>query len=193
MMLQMPAGALSPGAHDSPVHPRQGGAARLRDDPELRALLEGGGGVLGHTAVTQGFDDIEPGPIPAGSMRVLSSSVIVAGRADVMVEQTDDGQVLTGMRGSNNECRLIFRNAYGRVRCELRTMSISADAHVGFLDHRRLDEVQTFSISRPRSLHGECRGSLWTVLEFRAEPLCEVQGIVWRGGLLQIARVTLTP
>jgi hypothetical protein len=193
MMLQMP--AAEPCSDDYHPRPRASSAiaGRLCDNPELRAALEGGGGVLGSTVAVQAFDELEPGAVHAGSLRVLSSTVIVAGRSDVIVEQTDTGQVLTGTRGSNNDCRIIFRHAYGRVRCELRTMTTSADVHLGFLDHRRFEEVQTFSISRPRSLHGECRGALWTTLEFRAEALCEVQGLVWRGGLLQIARITLTP
>jgi hypothetical protein len=193
MMLQMPMAGVVSGHPDRPIPTLHVSGGRLRDDPALLAVLEGSGSVLGKATVVQAFDEIEPGTIHAGDMRVLSSIVIVAGRSDVIIEQTDDGQVLTATRGSNNDCRLIFRHAYGRACCELRTTGSSADAHLGFLDHRRFEEVQTFSISRPRSMHGECRGSLWTTLEFRADPLCELQGIVWRGGLLQIAKLTLVP
>jgi hypothetical protein len=181
-----------------PVAPRQAqrdrsGSTHAWDGPRLRSLLEDQGGTLGPCGVEQRFDDEHLGLIRAGEMLALPALVIVAGETDAIIEQSDDGNVLTGRRGSSNDCRLIFRHAYGRVRCTLRTVNTTGDVHIGLLDHRRFDEVQAINILRPRGTRGDTRGSLWTTLEYRADPLCELQGIAWRGGLIQIASISLSP
>lgn len=175
----------------SPIAPLR--STRGWDNRELRSLLEGGGGVLGDHRVDQRFDDDHLGIIKAGSVCALPALVILAGDADVVIEQSEDGTVLTGRRGVSNDCRLIFRHAYGCVRCTLRTVHGAGDVHIGLLDHRRFDEVQAISILRPRGGRNDSRGTLWTTLEYHADPLCEVQGIAWRGGLIQIASVSLSP
>lgn len=163
------------------------------ETPALRSLLEGNGGVLASRPAEQGFGDEHLGVIKAGSLLALPALVIVAGEADVIIEQSERGNVLTGRRGSSNDCRLIFRHAYGRVQCVMRTTGSASDVHIGLLDHRRFDEVQTFCIQRPRGSRNDHRGTLWTTIEYQAEPLCELQGIMWRGGSLQIESLTLMP
>lgn len=167
--------------------------AKRWDNSELRALLEGGGSVLGTQRIEQRFDDDHLGVVKAGSMLALPALVIVAGDADVIIEQTDDGTVLTGRRGLSNDCRLIFRHAYASATCTLRTVHGTGDVHIGFLEQRHFNEVQAISLLRPRGARNYCRGTLWTTLEYHADPLCEVQGIAWRGGMLQIASVSLVP
>lgn len=163
------------------------------DDPRLRSLLEGHGGVLGPCTIEQHFGDEHLGLVKAGEMLALPALVVVAGEADAIIEQSDDGNVLTGRRSSSNDCRLIFRHAYGRVRCTLRTVGNTGDVHIGLLEHRRFDEVQAINLLRPRGSRGDTRGCLWTTIEYRADPLCELQGIAWRGGLIQIASISLSP
>lgn len=166
---------------------------RRWDSRQLHALLEGGGGILGTQRADQRFDDDHLGVVRAGDVLELPALIIVAGNADVIVEQTEDGTVLTGRRGAANDCRLIFRHAYGRVTCTLRTVHGTGDVHIGFLEHRHFNEVQSISLQRPRGGRNDSRGTLWTTLEYHADPLCEVQGIAWRGGLLQIASISLSP
>jgi len=169
------------------------GKAHSWDDPRLRSLLEGHGGVLGPCAIDQHFGDEHLGLVRSGEMLALPALVVVAGEADAIIEQSDDGNVLTGRRSSSNDCRLIFRHAYGRVRCTLRTVGNTGDVHIGLLEHRRFDEVQAINLLRPRGSRGDTRGSLWTTIEYHADPLCELQGIAWRGGLIQIASISLSP
>lgn len=184
----------APRAVPPPVsHAVSSHSARRWDNPRLRTLLEGGGGTLGTQRLDQRFDDDHLGVIKAGDILVLPALIVVACDADVIIEQTDDGTVLTGRRGVANDCRLVFRHAYSCVSCTLRTVHGTGDVHIGFLDHRHFNEVQAISIQRPRGGRNDSRGTLWTTLEYHADPLCEVQGIAWRGGMLQIAGVTLSP
>jgi len=190
--------ATSPGACPGDRHVT--GSSRRWDSPELRELLGGRGGILASREIEQRFDDEHLGIVKARGLLALPSLVIVAGAADVIIQQCENGNVLTGLRGSGNDCHLIFRHAYGRVRCTMRTMAGAGDVHVGLLDHRHFDEVRSFSILRPRTRRGSSEGSqdhphgtLWTTLEYQAEPLCELQGLMWRGGALQIASLVLTP
>jgi hypothetical protein len=126
--------------------------------------------VLGPCAIDQHFGDEHLGLVRSGEMLALPALVVVAGEADAIIEQSDDGNVLTGRRSSSNDCRLIFRHAYGRVRCTLRTVGNTGDVHIGLLEHRRFDEVQAINLLRPRGSRGDTRGSLWTTIEYRADP-----------------------
>ncbi len=78
--------------------------------------------MLGPCAIDQHFGDEHLGLVRSGETLALPALVVVAGEADAIIEQSDDGNVLTGRRSSSNDCRLIFRHAYGRVRCTLRTV-----------------------------------------------------------------------
>jgi hypothetical protein len=166
---------------------------RLRDDPRLDGLVEPRDGQLGTDRVEQRFDDSPLGTLKAGCIHVLPSVVIIPAATDALVEQTDHGAVLTGHRGSNNECRVIFRHAYVRARVQVRAPAGAADAHIGFLGHRDFEEVHGFSIVQPKGSRGSSGGWLRFTLEYRAGPLCELQGFVWRGGLLEIESVWLSP
>jgi hypothetical protein len=59
------------------------------------------------------------------------------------------------------------------------------------------EERQTIDIKIKRRRmrgHGEDDGArLTTLVEFHAEPLWEVHGIAWRGGLVRIAGLSLKP
>lgn len=167
------------------------GRSRGWENPQIRDLLHGRRD-LGPEPVEQVFADDQLGLVRAGSIRPLDHLIVVTGDRDAIIEQTDDGNVLTGCYRFENDCRLIFRYAYGRVRCTIRTLCDTSDVHIGFLNSL-FQEVQTVNIQRPRANRNDAAGSLWTTLDFHAEPLYELQGIAWRGGLLQISRIELSP
>jgi hypothetical protein len=166
---------------------------RLRDDPRLLGIVEPRDGSLGSERIEQRFEGAPLGTLKAGRIHVLPSLVIIPTGCDALIEQTDRGYVLTGNRGTNNECRVIFRHAYVGARVQIRAPSGAADAHIGFLGHRDFEEVHGFSIVQPKGSRGGNGGSLRITLDYRAGPLCELQGFVWRGGLLQIDSVSLSP
>lgn len=167
------------------------GRNRGWEHPQVRELLHGRRD-LGPEPVEQTFADDQLGLIRAGHVHPLDHLLVVTGDRDAIIEQADDGNVLTGCYRSENDCRLIFRYAYGRVRCTVRTLCDTGDVHLGFLNCL-FQEVQTVNIQRPRSNRNDASGSLWTTLEFHAEPLYELQGIAWRGGMLQISSISLSP
>lgn len=170
---------------------RARGRSRGWENPQVDELLHGRRD-LGPEAVEQQFADDQLGLIRAGSVLPLEHLIVVTGERDAIIEQTDDGNVLTGCYRTENDCRLIFRHAYGRIRCTVRTLCDTTDVHLGFLNCL-LQEVQTVNIQRPRSNRNDAAGSLWTTLEFHAEPLYEIQGIAWRGGMLQLSHIALSP
>lgn len=161
------------------------------EHPQVRELLHGRR-ELGPEGVEQAFADDQLGLIRAGHVHPLEHLLIVTGERDAIIEQADDGNVLTGCFRSENDCRLIFRHAYGRVRCTVRTVCDTEDVHLGFLNCL-FQEVQSVNLQRPRNHRHDTPGSLWSTLEFRAAPLCELRGIAWRGGMLQIANISLIP
>ncbi|SEO43265.1 hypothetical protein SAMN02800692_0761 [Luteibacter sp. UNC138MFCol5.1] len=182
-----------------PILPRQR-RATMRDmqrrscgweHPEIRELLHGRRD-LGPEPVEQLFGDDQLGIIPARTIHPLEHLVIATGERDAIIEQTDEGNVLTGCYRSENDCRLIFRHAYATIRCTVRTLCDATDVHLAFLNCL-LQEMQTFNIQRPRSSRNDASGSLCTTFEFHAEPLYELQGIAWRGGMLQISKISLIP
>gem|GEM_PF-2436379 len=166
---------------------------RLRDDPRLVGMVQPRDGPLGDGEQVHRFRDVPPGTLKAGDIHPFPALVIIPSAVDALIEAVDDGCMLTSHRGSNNECRLIFRHAWARVRLELSVPSGAGDSHIGFLGYRDFEEVQGFSLVQPRNTRGNTGGSLRVSLDYRAGPLSELQGIVWRGGLLQIESVSLSP
>jgi hypothetical protein len=144
------------------------------------------------------FKGASPGTVRAGQMLALDNMMILAVSADVILEQTNEGFMVTGTLGRNNECRLIFRHAFSRVCCDVRVPNGAAESRITFLSSPRqksprLGELHSFNLCRPlQGLRGDT-GGFSTTLDYHADPLNEVQGILWRGGLLQISRISLTP
>jgi hypothetical protein len=175
------------------VAPSAGTERRPQVSP--RDLIGPGLGILADGAVADALVDAQEGVIASQEHRDLRHLVIVTGDAGAMLEAGSDRMVLTGLRGARNDCRLLFRQAYGTVRCEVQ--SSGSEAHLGFLSwrHGAFEEVQTIHIQRRpfRGYQGENGGRLITIAEYRAEPLREVHGLVWRGGLLRISGLALTP
>jgi len=172
-------------------------SARTKQHPAtpLRDLVGPRLGILADEPVTDALAGAQEGAIPPQGRRDLTHLVILAGDSGAMLEAGSDRMVLTGIRGARNDCRLLLRQAYGTVRCEVQ--SAGSEAHLGFLSwrHGAFEEVQTIHIQR-RPLRGYRDGNggrLITIVEYRAEPLREVHGLVWRGGLLRIESLRLTP
>jgi hypothetical protein len=155
-------------------------------------------GALASSPLDDVFLGASPGTVRAGDMLELPKMLIHAVSADVIVEQTNEDFMVTGTLGRNNECRLIFRHAYSRVRCDVRVPNGAAESRITFLSSPRqklpgLGELHSFNLCRPlQGLRGDA-GGFSTTLDYHADPLNEVQGILWRGGLLQISRISLTP
>jgi hypothetical protein len=208
MMLQMSATPASPAIRTEPAPtPVPGKLPRARpawNNDQLQAFMtarqgrEAELGALASRSMEESFRDAAPGTVKAGSMLELKETMIVAVSADVIVEPTDDGCVVTGTRGKNNECRLVFRRAYCHVRCDIRIPSGATESRITYLRSPSakapgLAELHSFNICQPLlRTHGDTGGFSMT-LDYHADPLNEVQGILWRGGLLQISRISLTP
>jgi hypothetical protein len=163
---------------------------------------DGGGeselGALASCAIEECFQDAPSGTLRAGGMLQLPETMIVAVSADVVIEPADEGCVVTGTRGKNNECRLIFRRAYRRVSCHIRVPNGAAESRITYLrspsqKSPSLVELQSFNICQPHVRQPTGAGGFSMTLDYDADPLNEVQGILWRGGLLQISRISLTP
>jgi hypothetical protein len=208
MMLQMSATPASPAIRTEPApRPVPGRTPSPRpawNNARLQAFMtaQRGGeaelGVLATHPMEETFRDTPPGTVKAGQMLELSETMIVAVSADVIVEPTDDGCVVTGTRGKNNECRLIFRHAYCHVRCDIRIPNGAAESRITYLKSPSarspgLGELHSFNICQPLTRVRSDAGGFSMTLDYHADPLNEVQGILWRGGLLQISRISLTP
>ena len=168
---------------------------RQHPSPSPRELLGPMLGVLAEEPVREALAGATEGVIGPQGRLDLMHLVILTGDAGAIIEASGDRVELTGVRGARNDCRLLFRQAYGTVRCEVH--SAGSEAHLGFLcwRHGGFEEVQTIHIQR-RPLRGYRDGNggrLSTIVEYRAEPLREVHGLVWRGGLLRIAGLSLMP
>jgi hypothetical protein len=208
MMLQMSTTPASPAVRSEPAPaPVPGKLPCPRpawNNARLQAFMtaqQGGSPELGALAahpMDESFRDAPPGTVKAGEMLELSETMIVAVSADVILEPTDDGCVVTGTRGKNNECRLIFRHAYCHVRCDIRIPNGAAESRITYLKSPSqkspgLGELHSFNICQPLLRLRNDAGGFSMTLDYHADPLNEVQGILWRGGLLQISRIRLTP
>ncbi len=210
MMLQMSATPASPAIRaepaPTPVPGKSSGPRPSWNNKQLQAFMtsEQEGykrpelGALAPCKWDESFENAPPGTVKAGSMLQLNNTMIVA-VSDVIIEETDKGSVVvTGTRGRNNECRLIFRRAYGHVRCDIRIPNGAAESRITYLRSPcakapGLAELHSFNICQPlQRMHGDAGGFSMN-LDYHADPLNEVQGILWRGGLLQISRISLTP
>jgi hypothetical protein len=155
-------------------------------------------GALASHAVDHALRDATPGTVRAGEVLQLSETMVVAVSADIIIEPTDDGCVVTGTRGKNNECRLIFRHAYRHLRCDIRIPNGAVESRITYLRSPSpkspgLGELHSFNICQPMFRLRSDAGGFSMSLDYHADPLNEVQGILWRGGLLQISRISLTP
>lgn len=176
------------------AHVRQ---RRLAERPSTLDHLATPLGVLGREEVDIRFSEADVRAIEPNSVTPLGELVIVTGKHGVFIEPVggpDSGiHALTGMHRTENDCLLLFRHAYGSVTCQLAMNDMGADAHVGFLKHKDFAEVRTFSFTGPRGAMRYEQAGFETVLNYSATELNELQGIVWRGGLLRIERIRLTP
>lgn len=206
MMLQMSATPLSPAVQSEVPRPRPAGkmssprpswyTASVR---EFMTSHRDGTSELGRLAAQsweENFRDASPRTLKAGETLELPETMVIAGNADVVIESTNDGCVVTGIRGRQNECRLIFRHAYDRARCTVHVPAGAVESRITFLRSPSQSlagpaELQSFHICQ--SHHGSRGGGsgFSTTLDYQAEALNEVQGILWRGGLLQISRISL--
>jgi len=208
MMLQMSATPVSSDMRsEPPLHAVSGKSSCPRPawhNARLQAFMspERDGvpelGALASQPMDEDFREAISGTLKAGEMLQLPETMIVAVNADVVIEPTEEGCVVTGTRGRNNECRLIFRHAYRRVSCHLRVPNGAAEARITFLrspsqKSPALVELQSFNICPPHLRQANGAGGFSMTIDYDADPLNEVQGILWRGGLLQISRVSLTP
>ena len=208
MMLQMSTTPVSPAVRSEPApRPVPGKLPCPRpawNNARLQAFMstERDGqselGALASRATEEVFHDAPSGTLKAGEMLQLPETMIVAVSADVVIEPTDHGCLVTGTRGKNNECRLIFRHAYRRVSCHIRVPNGAAESRITYLRSPTqkspgLVELQSFNICQPHLRQASSAGGFSMTLDYDADPLNEVQGILWRGGLLQISRLSLTP
>jgi hypothetical protein len=208
MMLQMSTTPVSPAVRSEPapvlvpgkpLHPRPAwNNARLQAFMSTERGGESELGSLASCATDEFFHDAPSGTLKAGEMLELPETMIVAVSADVVIEPTDHGCLVTGTRGRNNECRLIFRRAYRRVSCHIHVPNGAAESRITYLRSPSqkspgLVELQSFSICQPLQRHGSGAGGFSMTLDYDADPLNEVQGVLWRGGLLQISRISLAP
>jgi len=170
---------------------------RLAEKPSILDHLAQPLGVLGRDEVDIRFTDAHVQTIEANSVTLLGELVIITGKHGVFIEPVDgpEGETyaLTGMHRIENDCLLLFRHAYGSVTCQLAMNDLGADAHIGFLKHKDFAEMRTFSFSGPRGAMRYEKAGFETALSYRATELNELQGIVWRGGLLRIERIRLSP
>jgi hypothetical protein len=201
MMLQMSAIPASPAIRSEPAprHP-PGKSARLKQpwfNEHLHSFMVAGKRhpwELAKHEVEDAFGDAPTGALKPGGMLGLQETMIAAGSSAVIIEAAANGGcVVTGVRGKTNECRLIFRFAYSHVLCDIHVPNGSADSRITYLRSPALDEMHSFTIGQPSQRQRGGAGGYGMTLEYHAEPLNEVQGILWRGGLLQISRIRLIP
>ncbi|KJV31882.1 hypothetical protein [Luteibacter yeojuensis] len=170
---------------------------RLAQDPSILSYLAQPAGALGTHIQALDFRHAPFNLIPAGGVRAFGEMIIIAGESTLRVGCPDNEEgdrcVLTGVRGRHNDCMILFRHAYGTVTCRLGVGAITADAHIGFLQHGDFAEVRTFSFTRPREAGAQGDAGFWTTLQYSARHLNELQGMVWRGGTLCIESLVLEP
>lgn len=173
-------------------HDASDSTSRRSTEARLHAQLGPDVGTLADKSIAEHFANAPVGNIPAGTAVSLPGMLIVAGSSGAMIECIAERHVLTGVRGTMNDCRLLFRKAYVRARCELSTVGSTADIHVAFLTWRKgaFEELQAINFQRTKESRSN-GGELTTSIEYRAAPLMEVHGLVWRGGLLRIANISL--
>lgn len=166
--------------------------------PNFPELLGPKIGVLATDRVTDALAGAREGLIAAQSHLVLPHLAIVTRGKGAMIELDDDRPVLTGLYDTQNDCRLLFRRPYSAVRFEVAAEG-GEPTHLGLLSWQdnAFEERQTIDITirrRRKRSPGEYNGArLTTLVEFHAEPLWEVHGIAWRGGLVRIAGLSLKP
>jgi hypothetical protein len=83
------------------------------------------------------------------------------------------------------------------VRCDIRIPNGAAESRITYLRSPSqkspgLGELHSFNITQPLARLRNDLGGFSMTLDYRADPLNEVQGILWRGGLLQISRIRLS-
>ena len=201
MMLQMSAIPASPAIRTEPAPKRALGKAACPKHPwfneDLRNFMATGmrkPWELATHAVEDAFKDAPTGALKAGETLALEHTMIAAGSSTVIIEPSANGGCLvTGVRGKTNECRLIFRLAYSHVLCDIHVPNGSADSRITYLRSPAFDEMHSFTIGQPAPRQHGGAGGYGMTLEYHADPLNEVQGILWRGGLLQISRIRLIP
>jgi hypothetical protein len=157
---------------------------------EILGLVHGAD--LGPMAITIPFSRAPFTAIAANSYQVFEDLVIITGRSELLVSDADERRFLTGNKGLQNDCLILFRHAYGKVICDLSTSNLGADTHVGFLTHTHFREAWHADFARQPSPRIPTRTD-WTPLPCTRTELNELQGIAWRGGTLCIEQITLEP
>jgi hypothetical protein len=200
MMLQMSAIPTSPAIRTEPAPKRSPGNPACPKpawfNEDLRRYMAVGKSNPWELATHEVVDALSDGQttfLKRGDTVALAHAMVAAGSSDVVIEATANGCVVTGVRGKTNECRLIFRHAYSRVLCDVHVPNGSADSRITYLRSPAFEEMHSFTMGQPSQRHRGGSGGYGMTLEYHAEPLNEVQGILWRGGLLQISRIRLIP
>jgi hypothetical protein len=161
------------------------------------ALLAAANDSTATAPYTERFDHAGPRTLAANSTHDLGEILVVTGEEPLLIVDTDDGCALTAVNEGKprlrTDCQLLFRHAYQYVSFHVEVDSRTADAHIGLLRHTNLAEVQAFTLHRPKPLRTQEGSRLRHTIDYRAPPLEEVQGIVWRGGNLKLSHIELAP
>jgi hypothetical protein len=162
----------------------------------LSALPEGKGATATEPHIER-FDHAASRTLAPNSAHDLGEVLVITGEEPLLIVDADDGFALTAVNEGKprlrNACQLLFRHAYQSISFHVEVDSRSADAHIGLLRHTTLAEVQAFTLHRPKVLRGQEGSRLRHTIDYRAPPLEEVQGIVWRGGNLKLSHIELVP
>ena len=164
---------------------------------EILSTLSEGRGATATKPYSERFDHVPSRTLAANSTHDLGEVVVLTGEEPLLIVDDDDGFALTAVNEGKprlrNACQLLFRHAYQYVSFHIEVDSRTADAHIGLLRHTTLAEVQAFTLHRPKPLRAQEGSCLHHTIEYRAPPLEEVQGIVWRGGNLKLSHLELAP
>ena len=146
---------------------------------------------------TERFDHAPCRTLAPNTTHDLGEVIVVTGEEPLLIVDTDDGCALTAVNESKprlrNACQILFRHAYQYVSFHIEVDSRTTDAHIGLLRHTTLAEIQAFTLHRPKPQRAQEGSRLQHTIEYRAPPLEEIQGIVWRGGNLKLSHIDLSP
>ena len=164
---------------------------------DILSALPEGRGATATEPYTERFDHAVSRTLAANSTHDLGEVLVVTGEEPLLIVDADDDFALTAVNEGKprlrNACQLLFRHAYQYVSFHVEVDSRTTDAHIGLLRHTTLTEVQAFTLHRPRPLRTQEGSCLRHTIDYRAPPLEEVQGIVWRGGNLKLSHIELAP
>ncbi|NID17456.1 hypothetical protein [Luteibacter yeojuensis] len=164
---------------------------------DILSALSVGKGATATAPHSEHFDHSASRTLAANSTHDLGEVLVITGEEPLLIVDTDEGFALTAVNEGKprlrNACQILFRHAYQYVSFHVEVDSRTSDAHIGLLRHTTLAEIQAFTLHRPRPLRTQEGSRLRHTIDYRAPPLEEVQGIVWRGGNLKLSHLELAP